>query len=337
MNMHIIRKSWNGVQSLNIQARNKFSNFKREYTASDKIKEQLSNRAINKNKYDKNTDRNKLISSAKLQNSILRRGRLRDLPPPDDVRSALSVKALLNAGVHLGHCPENWNKNMLPFIYGERNRIHIINLEHTLTELRRACAFLKHLGSLNGRIIFVGKRPQIHTIIYDAAHLSYSNYMFIWDNTILQMKPSNLSSLPYRLPDSPLFQVVEKLSSPVFNVSDIYSRKHWYSAPEKLNKHGNSPTVKHNPYVEPWIIDAINGHYPDAVIVADYMNCLDVISDCNKALIPVVAICDTDCDPNIVQYVIPGNDDSLSSVSLILSVLALSIKEGSDMRRLSMS
>lgn len=278
------------------------------------------------------SDREKLIRSANLDNSILGRGRREEIAPPDDIRSALSIQALLNAGVHLGHSPENWNKNMLPFIYGERNRIHVINLEHTLRELRRASAFLKHLGSLGGRVLFVGKRPQIHTIVYDAAHLGRSAYAFELDHAHIETGRRKMVGQAEKRSSETFMSIVKRLCPREAHTVSTYERKHWYSKNERVDQSTGARVVVQAPE-ELLRVDPVNSDAPGAVVIADYMNCLDVITSCNKGLVPVVAICDTDCDPNSVQYAIPGNDDSLTSVSLILSVLALSVREGIDLAR----
>lgn len=281
------------------------------------------------------TGRDRLIGSSHFADSFMNRDRQSAIPHPDDIRSALSVKALMMAGVHLGHCPENWNRNMLPYIYGERNRIHIINLEHTLTELRRACAFLRHVGSIGGNILFVGKRPQLHTIVYDASLLSSSYYTFVWNNDIMHHNSEVFDSLAYKGTYPALATVIEKVGSFPLHTVDSYVRKRWWSDPiVRKSTRIRAEEIDTKRFRNMRKMDLINRHYPDAVIVLDYMNCCDVIASCNKVAVPVVAICDTDCDPNVVQYAIPGNDDSLDSVGLITGVLSLSIKEGMELQKM---
>jgi small subunit ribosomal protein S2 len=183
----------------------------------------------------------------------------------------ISIQALMNSGVHLGHTTKIWHENMLPFIYGRRSGVHIINLEHTLVFLRRAMNVTREIAARGGVIIFVGSRPFMRDILVDAAQRSEQ------------------------------FYVTEK----------------WLSGCLENHQQTLRKASK-----ESWMVQ------PDLIVVLDMMESRDCIDEATRLRIPTIGLCDTDCDPLLVTYPVPGNDDSYSSVSLIARLLGESAHEG---------
>ncbi|KAI9009592.1 ribosomal protein S2, flavodoxin-like domain-containing protein [Gaertneriomyces semiglobifer] len=182
------------------------------------------------------------------------------------------------ANLHLGHAPQVWNQNMLPYIYGERNGIHIINLEHTLVMLRRAVSIVREVALRGGNIVFVGTRPAIHRVTVEAAKRANAYFVTSW------------------------------IGGTITNKERVLRRSVGYD-PDK-------------PYV----------HTPDLLIILDYNNNSSAVREANQINVPVIAVCDTDCNPRRVQYPIPANDDAVTGIELIAGALSLAAREGRDRR-----
>ncbi|EGF78568.1 hypothetical protein BATDEDRAFT_4793, partial [Batrachochytrium dendrobatidis JAM81] len=190
----------------------------------------------------------------------------------------ISLKSLLAANLHLGHSTTLWNPSMLPYIYGTRHGTHIINLEHTLTHLRRAAAFIRQVAMSNGNIVFLGTKPAIHKITVDAALLGNAYYITQWVGGTITNKERTLR-----------------------------------------HSTGFDPSKPHV-------------HTPDVLVVLDYINNLWAVREANVAHIPVIAVCDTNTDPTLVQYPIPANDDSIAGIKLIAGVLSAASRDGATTR-----
>ena len=234
-----------------------------------------------------------------------------------NVKSQLSIEHLMAAHLHLGHDVKSWNKNMTPFIHGIRNGIHIINLDHTLMYLRRAINFTREIALRDGNIVFVGSRPFLHQVVLDSAREANGYFLTKWTGGLLTNKERVLKRSSGYDPDKVLqddtIEILESLKE---------------ETPSRMNKSrkwgSNDPK---QPYV----------HTPDVIIVLDYMNNLSAIKEANYVGIPVIAICDTDCDPTWVQYPIPANDDSITGCKLISGLLSKASQEGLERRQLLMS
>lgn len=177
-----------------------------------------------------------------------------------DLQSSLSE--LMEAGLHLGHTTRVWHPNMLPFIYGRRAGIHVINLEHTLTYLRRAMTITHDIARRGGIILFVGKRDFMKEIIVDAAQSAKQFYVQHWVQGCLANHSLTLK-----------------------NAGDRVLQ-------------------------------------PDLIIVLDMNENVDCIQEATRLNIPTIGLADTDCDPDLVSYPIPGNDDSHASVRMVAQLLA---------------
>ncbi|KAJ3037826.1 hypothetical protein HDV00_001327 [Rhizophlyctis rosea] len=240
---------------------------------------------------------------------------------PSNIRTALTIRSLMAANMHLGHAPGSWDRRMLPFIYGERNGIHIINLEHTLTHLRRAVNVTREVAFANGRIVFVGTKRSIHSITVDAATRAGEGAYFVldWiDGTILNRERILSKSSGYN-PEK-----VVQPDAPVFAQGGAGRRRRSSQADEE-EEGEKKPTTNRQPYV----------HVPDLLILLDYPNTVVAAREANRANIPIIALCDTDCDPTYIQYPIPGNDDALTSVEIVAGVLSLAAREGRTMRAMA--
>ncbi|KAJ3232477.1 37S ribosomal protein, mitochondrial [Chytriomyces hyalinus] len=219
----------------------------------------------------------------------------------------LTVRALLASNAHLGHAAHTQHKNMLPFVHGTRGGVSLINLDHTLSALRRAIGVAKtvasHASSPAG-IVFVGTRPALHALVSDAAIACGAAFVTNWVGGTLTNRERVLRRSVGYDPD----RVAQILLS---NDPDSESSK----------------PLSSQPHVK----------LPDLIVLLDMKNTVHAVREANLLNIPIIAICDSDCDPCLVQYPIPANDDSLSSVGLIAGLLAKSIQEGSAMKSLSES
>ncbi|KAI9206584.1 ribosomal protein S2, flavodoxin-like domain-containing protein [Polychytrium aggregatum] len=224
----------------------------------------------------------------------------------------LSIKTLMAANVHLGHSVSSWNRDMLPYIYGERNGIHIINLEHTLSHLRRAVNVTREVARNGGKIVFVGTRPSIHRLTVDAALKGHAYFMVEW------------------------------VGGTITNKERVLKRSVGFD-PDKMGQvqsegAGRGRRAKKNVEVPESDAGLVSVQQPDVskpdlLVLLDLPNNIWAAREANQHHIPVIAICDTDCSPKLVTYPIPGNDDAKTSVKLIAGVLSLAAKEGHDLRQ----
>jgi small subunit ribosomal protein S2 len=221
----------------------------------------------------------------------------------------ISLAQLLEAGVHFGHKAHRWNPKMFPYIYTERNNIHILDLVQSAQLLKEANSYLRSASEKNKTFLFVGTKRQASTLVAQEAkrcNAYYINYRWLggmltnW--TTLKSRIDRLNTLEKEEADQ-VFNLLTKKESSL-------RRKEL----EKLRKHLNG--VKH--------MDKL----PDIAIIIDQKRELTAIRECRKLGIPVVSILDTNCNPDLVDIPIPGNDDAVRSIKLILKALSDSINEG---------
>jgi small subunit ribosomal protein S2 len=223
--------------------------------------------------------------------------------------SNVSMRQMLEAGVHFGHQTRFWHPKMRPYIFGERNRIHIINLEKTLPLFNEAMQFLKQLASNKGTILFVATKRQAGDIVREEAARCGMPYVdHRWTGGMLtnwrtvRRSIERLKQLETMHQDGSL----EKLSKKeALNLSREM---------EKLNR--SLAGLKDM------------GSLPDAVFVIDVGHEYIAVSEANKLSIPVVGVVDTNCKPDGVHYVIPGNDDALRAIRLYAGAAADAVLEG---------
>jgi small subunit ribosomal protein S2 len=191
---------------------------------------------------------------------------------------------------------------MLPFLYGHRDGIHIINLEHTLVYLRRAARVTYEVARQGGNIVFVGTKPSLHKLVVDVAQDSHAYFIIHWLGGLMTNKERVLRRSVGYDPD----KVSQSLSSQ--SLTQLQEEDQ-----EEIKK-----MLDKQPFV----------HTPDLLILLDYPNTTWAVHEANFSKVPVIALCDTDCDPARVQYPIPGNDDSMTGVELIARVLGRASKDG---------
>lgn len=220
-----------------------------------------------------------------------------------------TMRQMLEAGVHFGHRTRYWNPKMAPFIFGKRNNIHIINLEHSLPMFNDALNFVGKLASKKGRVLFVGtKRAAQDPIREDAerANMPYVNRR--WLGGML----TNYQTVRQSIKRLDVIQ--ETIDSGKLEHMKKKEALNLTREKEKLEKS----------------IGGIKkmGGLPDAMFVIDVDHERIAIKEANNLGIPVIAVVDTNSNPDGVDYVIPGNDDSMRAIKLYTESLADAILEG---------
>ena len=222
--------------------------------------------------------------------------------------SVISMKQLLEAGVHFGHQTRRWNPKMAPYIYTERNGIHIIDLQKSVGMVDTAYEAIKNIVANGGTILFVGTKKQAQEAVKDEALRSG---MFFVNERWLGGMLTNFKTIKSRIAK---LKEYEKMSEDgTFDVLPkkevIQIKKAW----EKLEKNlGGIKEMK---------------KLPDAIFVVDPKKERICIQEAHTLNIPVIGIADTNCDPDELTYVIPGNDDAIRAVKLIVAKMADAVIE----------
>ncbi len=221
----------------------------------------------------------------------------------------VTMRQLLEAGVHFGHQTRRWNPKMKRFIYGERNGIYIIDLETTLTRIETAYTFVRDLVGEGGTVLFVGTKKQAQDPVQSYAekcNMPYINERWLGGMlTNFQTISKRVAKMKeyQRMRDSGEFEAMPKKEAL------LISREL-----EKLERNlGGIRNME---------------RLPDAVFILDTNKEDIAVTEANKLGLPIVAVVDTNCDPDIVQYVIPGNDDAIRSATLMARVISDAVKEG---------
>ncbi|MEI7905681.1 MAG: 30S ribosomal protein S2, partial [Candidatus Firestonebacteria bacterium] len=221
----------------------------------------------------------------------------------------ISIKQLLEAGVHFGHQTKRWNPKMEKFIYGKRNGIYIIDLQKTVKKLKEACDFVKQASADGGYVLFVGTKSQAQEIVTEEA--KRCNMYFVshrWLGGMLTNFKTIKKSLK-RLED--LEKMKESNTFAKFTKKEVSNME---KEMEKLNK----------------VLGGIRSmdRLPAVVYVVDTKKEHTAILEAKRLEIPVIGIADTNSDPDEVDYVIPGNDDAIRSIKLITYLISESVLEG---------
>lgn len=222
----------------------------------------------------------------------------------------LVVKEILEAGVHFGHKTSRWNPKMRPYIYGRRNQIHIIDLRETVRGLLRAQKYLQKVASQGSLVLFVGTKRQAAESVIEAANACGMPYCAErWLGGTL----TNFRTVRSRLRRLEELEVLESTGELA-----TYSKKQQSKLMRELRK------IRRN-------LGGIRdmNRIPEAVVVIDPNKEHNCIAECRTLGVKTVALIDTDCDPDLVDLPIPGNDDSIRSVKLILNHLADAVASGS--------
>ena len=223
--------------------------------------------------------------------------------------SDISLSQLLEAGVHFGHKAYRWNPKMFPYIYSEVNNIHILDLVQSATLLKEAQNYLQSAASEGKTFLFIGTKRQASTLIAQEAKRSDSYYVnHRWLGGML----TNWSTLKERI--EYLKNLEQQEADNNFNLLTKKEAALRRKELQKLRKHLEG-------------IKAMN-NLPDIVIIIDQKREMTAIRECKKLGIPIVSILDTNCDPDLVDIPIPGNDDAVRSIKLILKYLTDSIIKG---------
>ena len=221
---------------------------------------------------------------------------------------SITMKELLEAGVHFGHQTKRWNPKMKKYIFGKRNGIYIIDLQKTLKLFKEASAFITDLASQGKRILFVGTKRQAQDAILEEANRCG---MFYVNNRWLGGTLTNFMTVRKSI------ERLKELESTLNDTDKELSKKERAALEherEKLQK--NLIGIRE--------MDGL----PDALFVIDPKKEYIAVKEAKKLGIPVVAIVDTNCDPEDIDYVIPGNDDAIRAIRLFTQKVADAVLEG---------
>jgi len=225
--------------------------------------------------------------------------------------AAVTMKQLLEAGVHFGHQTRRWDPKMRPYIFSERNGIHIIDLRQTLEASEAAATFVKDLVARGGVVLFVGTKKQAQGVIEEAA---------------------TKASMPY---------VNERwLGGMLTNFTTIHKRILYMRELERMDESGEMNALPKKERLrlrrELEKLAAVLGGVrelhkaPDAVFIVDVKTEHIAILEASRLEIPIIAVVDTNCDPDRIDFVIPGNDDAIRAAQLMANLMAEACIEGAE-------
>ena len=223
--------------------------------------------------------------------------------------AVVSMKQLLEAGVHFGHQTRRWNPKMAPYIYTERNGIYIIDLQKTVKKLEEAYAFVRDLSANGGNVLFVGTKKQAQDAIKEEATRCGGYYVNArWLGGML----TNFRTMRTRIDRlAQLRKMEEDGTFAMLPKKEVIKHQ---AEIEKLEKYlGGVKEMK---------------KLPAALFIVDPRKERNAIAEARKLNIPIVAIVDTNCDPDEIDYVIPGNDDAIRAIRLIAAAMANAAIEG---------
>lgn len=222
----------------------------------------------------------------------------------------VSMRQMLEAGVHFGHQTRFWHPKMRPYIFGERNRIHIINLEQTLPLFNQAMAYIKQLAANGGTVLFVGTKKQAGEIIAQEAARAGAPYVghrwlggMLTNWRTVRKSIERLKSLESTLADPAMSGKLRKKELLELDRERV-----------KLEKSLGGIKTMERP--------------PDALFVVDVGHEYIAVSEAVKLNIPVVGVVDSNCKPDGVDYIIPGNDDAIRAIRLYAGAAADAVIEG---------
>ncbi len=240
----------------------------------------------------------------------MQQGTQQGTPPGQGTQAQpIQIDELVEAGVHFGHRVSRWNPKMKPYIYGKRNYIHIIDLVQTVRGLFRAQRFLRNLVSAGHKVVLVGTKRQVKSVIQSEATrggMPYVNERWLGGTltnyTTVRNRLNHLEQLEHLETSGRLAQMPKKQQS--FITRDL------------LRIRRNLEGIRH--------LDRL----PGALVVVDVRKEYIAVKEANRLGIPIIGILDTDCDPTQVDFPVPGNDDAMRSVQVLLARLVDAIVEG---------
>ncbi|MCL5780394.1 30S ribosomal protein S2 [Desulforamulus profundi] len=223
--------------------------------------------------------------------------------------AVISMKQLLEAGVHFGHQTRRWNPKMAPYIFTDRNGIYIIDLQKTVKKVEECYDFVKQLAADGGTILFVGTKKQAQEAVKEEAERCG---MFYVNQRWLGGMLTNFQTIRHRI--DRLHELERMEEDGTFEVLPKKEVAQLLHEKEKLDKFlGGIKNMR---------------RLPGALFVIDPRKERIAVAEARKLGIPIVAIVDTNCDPDEVDYVIPGNDDAIRAVKLLTAKMADAVLEG---------
>jgi small subunit ribosomal protein S2 len=227
--------------------------------------------------------------------------------------SEVTMKQLLEAGVHFGHQTSRWNPKMKPYIFGARNGIYIIDLQQTVRMFKDAYAFVRNLSAEGGAVLFVGTKKQAQDAIREEAERCG---MFFVTNRWLGGMLTNFQTIKQSI--DRLRKLDETLESET--ISQALTKKELIMVRRERDK----------------LMASLGGiknmkKLPDCIFVVDPKKEEIAVKEANKLGIPVVAAVDTNCDPDVIDYKIPGNDDAIRAIRLFCTAIADAVIEGREL------
>jgi small subunit ribosomal protein S2 len=222
----------------------------------------------------------------------------------------VTMKNLLEAGVHFGHQTSRWNPKMKPYIFGARNGIYIIDLQQTVKMFRDAYNFIRDLTAQGGQMLFVGTKKQAQDVIREEAERCGAFYV---NTRWLGGTLTNFQTIKQSI--ERLKKLDEMLEDP--QVVDALTKKEMQGVRRERDKLLVS-------------LGGIKGlrKLPDALFVIDPQKEEIAVRESNKLGVPVVAVVDTNCDPDLIDYKVPGNDDAIRAIRLFCAAIAEAVIEG---------
>jgi small subunit ribosomal protein S2 len=218
------------------------------------------------------------------------------------------LKELLEAGVHFGHETKKWNPKMKRYIFGEKNKIYIIDLEKTQEAIRGSCAFLRKTASEGGQILFVGTKKQAQEVIKSVAIRCSQHYVTTrWLGGTLTNNPT-----------------IRRSVRRMRELQEMEKRGDFQTLPKKEVSRLRRELDKLQTHLTGV---AMMDELPGALFVVDVNREAIAVAEANRLHIPVIAIVDTNCDPDPIDYPIPGNDDAIRAVKVVTDALAQSVEK----------
>ena len=223
--------------------------------------------------------------------------------------SSVDFNQLLEAGAHFGHLKRKWNPNMAPYIFMEKNGIHIIDLHKTVTKIDEAAAAIRQIAKSGKKILFVATKKQAKEILSE------------------QVKAINMPYVTERWPGGMLtnFNTIRRAVKKMSSLDEMMKGPQWNSISkrEKLQIQREKAKLDKN-------LGSIADltHLPEAIFVVDILKEHIAVAEARKLNIPIFAMVDTNSNPNLVDFPIPANDDASKSIALIVKVMCEAIQEG---------
>ena len=227
---------------------------------------------------------------------------------------AITLRSLLEAGVHFGHQTRRWNPKMKPYIYGQRDGIYIINLQRTVGMFRQSLDFARSTIARGGKVLFVGTKRQARDVIEEEAARAGMPYV---NNRWLGGTLTNFSTVRKSIER---VEEIEQLMDPA-TVARLQKKEVLRLEKERFRILKNLAGIRNMTSL------------PQAVFLVDPNKEHIAVAEAKRLSIPIIALTDTNCDPDPIDYVIPGNDDAIRSIKLVTHTVAEACMEGKDLGR----